>query len=572
MRFIRINMSSQEISVEPVPSQYLGLGGRGLISLYINDHVPPTCDPLGPDNTLLFAPGLLGGTQLANTSRIAVGSKSPLTGTIKESNAGGTFGDAAGRLGITAIIIEDRSPKDQSWMLKVDVSGEARLVPANEYKGMRTYALAEALFKLYGSHNAIMCIGPAGEQMLHAASIQSTDTKGRPCRAAGRGGLGAVMGSKGLKAIVLDSGGSATDAIADPEAFEKAAKDFARAVRSNPFSGEVMPKFGTAGLVAPVNSMGGFPSYNATKGVFKDWEKISGEHMAELMAKRGGKTGHQGCSKCVIQCSNEFVDAGGRYVTSSLEYETIWSMGGMTGIDDLDTIARLDFLCDDLGIDTMSTGVGVAVAMDAGYKSFGDGQAAIDMVEEIAKGTELGRVLGNGPEAVGKYFNHSRVPVVKGQSISGYDPRAMQGNAVTYATSPMGADHTAGNVVAEYVTGKLDPLKTEGQVAASRHHQIIMAVVDSIGLCVLASHVLSTPEGGQDFIKAINAKLGTALELTSLNELGIRVLKAERAFNRKAGFTNKDDRLPRFFYEEPLPPHNTVVKISDEDMDKTFEF
>jgi len=572
MRFIRINMSRQKINVETVPSQYLGLGGRGLISLYIHDHVPPTCDALGPDNTLLFAPGLLGGTHLVNTSRIAVGAKSPLTGTIKESNAGGTFGDAAGRLGITAIIIEGCAHHNQSWLLNVDVDGEARLVPAKKYKGMRTYALAEALFKSYGSHNAIMCIGPAGEQMLHAASIQSTDTKGRPCRAAGRGGLGAVMGSKGLKAIVLDSRGRAADTIADPEAFEKAAKDFACAVRSNPFSGNVMPKFGTAGLVAPVNSMGAFPSYNATKGVFEGWEKISGEHMAELMAKRGGKIGHQGCSKCVIQCSNEFVDAGGKYVTSSLQYETIWSMGGMTGIDDLDTIARLDFLCDDMGIDTMSTGVGVAVAMDAGYKPFGDGQAAIDMVEEIAKGTELGRVLGNGPEAVGKYFNHSRVPVVKGQSISGYDPRAMQGNAVTYATSPMGADHTAGNVVAEYVTGKLDPLKTEGQVAASRHHQIIMAVVDSIGLCVLASYVLSTPEGGQAFIKAINAKLGVTLELTSLTELGIRILKAERAFNRKAGFTNKDDRLPHFFYEEPLPPHNTVVQISDEDMDKTFEF
>jgi aldehyde:ferredoxin oxidoreductase len=260
-----------------------------LISLYIHDHVLPTCDPLGPDNTLLFAPGLLGGTQLVNTSRIAVGAKSPLTGTIKESNAGGTFGDAAGRLGITGIIIEGRAHQDQPWLLKVDVDGEARLVPANEYKGMRTYALADALFKSYGSHNAIMCIGPAGEQMLHAASIQSTDTKGSPCRAAGRGGLGAVMGSKGLKAIVLDSGGRATDAIADPEAFEKAAKDFARAVRSNPFSGDVLPKFGTAGLVAPVNSMGGFPSYNATKGVFEGWEKISGEHMAELMAKRGGR-------------------------------------------------------------------------------------------------------------------------------------------------------------------------------------------------------------------------------------------------------------------------------------------
>lgn len=572
MRIIRINMSNQEISIDPAPSQYLGLGGRGLISIYINDHVPPACDPLGPENILIFAPGLLGGTSLVNTSRIAVGAKSPLTGTIKESNAGGTFGDSAGRLGITAIIIEDCAPRDQSWLLKVDVNGETRLIPADEFKGMRTYELTKALYKIYGPHNSIMCVGPAGEQMLAAASIQSTDTKGRPCRAAGRGGLGAVMGSKGLKAVILDSRGRAADAIADPDAFEKAAKDFSQVVRNSPFSSTVLPKFGTAGLVAPVNSMGGFPSYNATKGVFDGWEKISGEHMAELMAKRGGKTGHQGCSKCMIQCSNEFVDPGGKYVTSSLQYETIWSMGGMTGIDDLDTIAKLDFLCDDLGIDTMSTGVGMAVAMDAGYKPFGDGHAAIEMVEEIAKGTELGLALGNGPEAVGRYFNHGRVPVVKGQSISGFDPRAMQGNAVTYATSPMGADHTAGNVLAEYVTGKLDPLKKEGQVEASRDHQIRMAVVDSIGLCVLASHVLSTPEGGDAFVRAINAKLGSNLSLKSLVDMGIRILKAELEFNRKAGFTSKDDRLPRFFYEEPLAPHNTVVQISDEEMDKTFEF
>jgi aldehyde:ferredoxin oxidoreductase len=572
MKFVRIDMTRRTIGIEDVPSAYHGLGGRGLISMLINDHVPPTCDPLGPDNKLIFAPGLLGGTQLVNTSRIAVGAKSPLTGTIKESNAGGTIGDAAGRLGITAIIVEGRPTDDRLSILKIDLNGQAELIDTGPRKGERTYALVDRLFRDFGRHNAIMCIGPAGERILPTASIQSTDTKGRPCRAAGRGGLGAVMGSKGLKAIILDTRGDIADTIADLEGFKRAAKTFAAAVRNNPFSRDVMPRFGTAGLIAPVNSLGGFPSYNATKGVFDGWEKISGENMARLQAKRGGKTGHKGCAKCIIKCSNEFVDARGKYVTSSLEYETIWSMGGMTGIDDLDIIARLDFLCDDLGIDTMSTGVGVAVAMDAGYRSFGDGQAAIDMVEEIAKGTEFGNVLGRGPEAVGRYFNHHRVPVVKGQSISGYDPRAMQGNAVTYATSPMGADHTAGNLVAEYMTGKLDPLKTDGQVEASRNRQIAMAVVDSVGLCVLASAVLSTQEGKTAFNAAINAKLGTQMEADAITDMGVRVLKAERTFNRRAGFTKKDDRLPRFFYEEPLPPHNVVVKISDEDMDKTFNF
>ncbi|MEJ2157956.1 MAG: aldehyde ferredoxin oxidoreductase C-terminal domain-containing protein [Desulfobacteraceae bacterium] len=572
MRFIRVDMGTKKVQVEAVPDKYLGLGGRGLISNLINDWVPPRCDPLGTENKLIFAPGLLGGTRLVNTSRIAVGAKSPLTGTIKESNAGGTFGDAAGRLGITAIVVEGRDSDNGLSVLVIDREGRARLEDATALRGVRTYVLVEALFKDYGPDNAIMCIGPAGEHSLRAASIQSTDTKDRPCRAAGRGGLGAVMGAKGLKAIVMDRRGDIADAIADPEGFDRAAKAFAKAVRSNPFSRDVMPNLGTAGLIAPVNAMGGFPSFNATKGVFEGWEKISGEHMADLLAKRGGRTGHKGCSQCIIQCSNEFVDAQGQYVTSSLEYETIWSMGGMTGIDDLDIIARLDFLCDDLGIDTMSTGVGVAVAMDAGYRKFGDGQAAIELVEEIAAGTEFGRMLGNGPEAVGKFFNHHRVPIVKGQSISGYDPRAMQGNAVTYATCPMGADHTAGNLIADYVSGKLDPLKTEGQVEASRNSQIAMAVVDSIGLCVLASAVLATPEGNDAFVAAINAKLGTRMNPDALNGMGIKVIKAEREFNRKAGFSNKDDRLPRFFYEEPLPPHNVVVRISDEDMDKTFDF
>ena len=572
MKFLRVNMTTGTLTVEPVPDKYRGLGGRGLISTLINDEVPPECDPLGPQNKLIFAPGLLGGTKLVNTSRIAVGAKSPLTGTIKESNAGGTFGDGAGRLGITAIIVEGQNQDGPLSVLHIERDGSAALVASDQFKGLRTYALVEQLFNRFGRRNAVMCIGPVGERQMSAASIQSTDTKGRPCRAAARGGLGAVMGSKGLKAIVLDLRGEIADTIADPQGFESAAKAFAKAVRSHPFARDVMPKLGTAGLVAPINSMGGFPSYNATQGVFDGWEKISGEYMADLLAKRGGKTGHQGCSRCVIQCSNEFVDAGGNYVTSSLEYETIWSMGGMTGIDDLDIIARLDYLCDDLGIDTMSTGVGVSVAMDAGYRPFGDGRAAIDMVEEIVKGTPFGQVLGNGPEEVGRFFNHHRVPVVKGQSISGYDPRAMQGNAVTYATSPMGADHTAGNLVSEYVTGKLDPLKAEGQVEASRNSQIAMAVVDSIGLCVLASSALSTDEGNQAFIAAINAKLGLQLKPEALTEMGIQVLKAELAFNRKAGFTNKDDRLPRFFYEEPLPPHNVVVEISDEDMDKTFKF
>jgi aldehyde:ferredoxin oxidoreductase len=572
MKLIRVNMNERTVKAENVPQQYMGLGGRGLTSIMINTEVPPKCDPLGHQNKLIFAPGFLSGTPLVNSSRLSIGAKSPLTRTIKESNVGGTVAAALGRLGITAMIIEGQAAEGELSFLRVDGKGDAVLVPAQECKGMRTYALVEKILDRYGKKTSVLCIGPAGEFRMSAASIQSSDVDGRPCRAAGRGGLGAVMGAKGLKAIIVDQGGNEPDPIADPEAFKEAAKGVAKAIKEDPMSGHVMPELGTAGLVAPVNSMGAFPSHNARKGVLEGWEKISGEAMAQLIRERGGKTTHMGCAQCIVHCSNEFLDQEGKYVTSSLEYETIWAMGGMTGIDDLDTIARLDYLCDDIGVDTMSTGVAVAVAMDAGYKQFGDREAAIGMVEEIAQGTEFGRILGSGPSAVGKHFNHARVPVVKGQSIAAYDPRAMLGNGVTFATSPMGADHTAGNVVGAYLTQQLDPLKKEGQVEASRDLQIAMAAADCTGMCFMAIVALVTPEGGGAFLNAINAKFGTKLGPDDVSALGIRVLKAEREFNRKAGFTKEDDRLPRFFYEEPLPPHNTVFSISDEEIDRVFDF
>jgi len=573
MKFIRVNMGEKTIHVEDVPQDYMGLGGRGLTSIMINAEVPPKCDPLGPENKLIFAPGFLSGTPLPNTSRISIGAKSPLTGTIKESNVGGTVAAALGRLGITAVVIEGQAPEGELSFLRIDEKGNASLIPAQEYKGMRTYQLVEKILESYGKRTSVLCIGPAGESRLAAASIQSSDVDGRPCRAAGRGGLGAVMGAKGLKALIVDQRGKSADPIADPKAFKEAVKAVTKIVKADHMNAEVMPKLGTAGLVAPVNAMGAFPSYNARKGVLDGWEKISGETMAELIQERGGNPTHMGCTQCFIHCSNVFVDKEGKYVTSSLEYETIWATGGMTGIADLDTIARLDNLCDDIGIDTMSTGVAMAVAMDAGYKEFGDAEAAIAMVEEIGKGTEFGKILGDGPAAVGKHFKHPRVPVVKGQSIAAYDPRAMLGHGVTYSTSPMGADHTAGNVVGAYLQQMLDPLNPEGQVETSRFLQIAMAAFDAMGQCFMASVALLSPEGFEAFGKVIGAKLGTQLGPDDFpHAMGMRVLKAEREFNRKAGFTKQDDRLPRFFYEEPLPPHNTVFVISDEELDSTFDF
>ncbi|MBW1820011.1 MAG: aldehyde ferredoxin oxidoreductase [Deltaproteobacteria bacterium] len=572
MKFIRVNMTTKQITTQDVPKEYIGLGGRGLTSIMINADVPATCDPLGPENKLIFAPGLLSGTIVPNTSRLSIGAKSPLTGGIKESNVGGVVADALGKLGITAIIVEGQAPEGDLSLLKVDENGDAELLPAQDYKGMRTYATVEKMQAAFGKDNSVTCIGPAGEYRLGVASVQTSDVDDRPCRAAGRGGMGAVMGAKGLKAIVVARGGKSPDALADPAAFREAIKGFVKAVKENPFSGQMLPALGTAAVVAIANSMGGFPSYNATKGVLEGFENISGEKMAEVIKQRGGQTTHMGCAGCMIHCSNVFVDKDGKYVTSSLEYETLWSFGGMLGITDLDTCARCDFLCDDIGLDTMGAGVALGVAMDAGYKSFGDNQAALDMLEEIGRGSEIGLVLGNGCVAVGKHFNHERVPAVKGQSIAAYDPRALQGNGITYATSPMGADHTAGNLIGEYLGGALNPLGKEGQVEASRNAQIAMAMVDNAGICLLASFALADPAGGEAFLKIINAKLGTQMGPDDGPAQAVGILQAELEFNRKAGLTKEDDRLPKMFYDEPLPPHNKVFLFSGEELDETLKF
>jgi aldehyde:ferredoxin oxidoreductase len=575
MKIIRVDMFHKQITTEAVTPAFTGMGGRGLTSFIIHREVPATCDPLGPENKLIFAPGYLSGSSLVNSSRFSIGAKSPLTGGIKESNVGGSIAADLARTGISAVIIERQPKKGEAYILKIDKQGAAVLLDAAEFWGKRTYELVAALKEIHGEDCSISCIGPAGEMQLSAASIQSTDRDGRPCRAAGRGGLGAVMGSKGLKALIVEKKAANAEPFKDAAAFNASAKIFAKAVLADEFSAEILPALGSAVLVEPINAAGAFPTRNARQGQFEDAEKISGETMAGIIKRRGGIPNHKGCSQCIINCSNEYVDEQGKYVTSSLEYETIWSMGGMIGNNDLDAIARLDFLCDDIGLDTMSTGVAIAVAMDAGYKCFGDSAAAIEMVEAVAAGSDFGKIIGHGPKRVGEHFNHDRVPVIKGQSIAAYDPRTIHGMAVTYATSPMGGDHTAGWVVEsnlESFGGTLDPFSAEGQVEASRNAQLHMAMVDTMGICDFAQTGFGAPDGLENVCRMVAAKSGSPFSSEDWKTLGKTIIQTELAFNKKAGFTKEDDRLPKMFYEEPLPPHNKVVVISDAEMDTTFDF
>lgn len=570
MKFIKVDLTTQDVTAIAMPEKFAGCGGRELTSRFINAQVPPDCNPVGAENKLILAPGILSGTSLVNTGRLSIGAKSPLTGGIKESNVGGTIAHHLARMNVAAVTIEGQSQDDRLFILRIDKNGNANLIDASDYRGLRTYRLVDKLTARYGRENGILCIGPAGESLMNIASIQVCDTDGRPCRAAGRGGLGAVMGSKGIKAILVDSQKKKPVPLADPESFKEAAKTFAGAIREVPFSGKALPAFGTAALMGPVNSLGAFPCYNATQGVFEKWEKIGGEALAARIQKRGGKAQHMGCSQCIILCSNEYVDEAGTYITSSLEYETLWATGGMCGIDDLDVIARMDYLCDDIGVDTISTGVAIAVMMDAdaGPLQFGDGKAALDLIEEIGWRSETGQLIGKGPVAVGKQLGHSRVAACKGQSIAAYDPRGIQGMAVTYATCPMGADHTAGNLIGESLSGKIDPLLPEGQVEISRNKQFTVAGIDALGLCLFTAAAASS----EILAKLVNAKLGTDLTPQVLENRWRRILEVELEFNKKAGFTREDDRLPEFLYKEPLPPHNKVVQIKNSAIDRTFDF
>jgi aldehyde:ferredoxin oxidoreductase len=558
MKFLRVNMVSGYITEEQVPTQYVSLGGRALTSIMINERVPADCDPLGKDNLLIFAPGLLSGTSLVNTGRLSIGAKSPLTGGIKESNVGGAMANALSRHGICAVIIEGKAPEGVLHHLVIDSDGKASLVDASGCRRMGNYALAKRLLKDFGDKNAISSIGPAGEMLLKSASIQTTSPDGIPSRAAGRGGLGAVMGSRGLKALVVSRQGKVSRSIVDPDGFNNVARQFAAAIKNDGWSGRVLPEYGTASILAGTDASGALPTCNARQGNFAGADRINGDALADTIKQRGGKTTHKGCSQCIINCSNVYVDASGKPITSALEYETLWAMGAMTGIDDLDAIARLDFLCDDIGLDTMNTGVALAVAMDAGMIRFGDTQAAIELVESVAKGTQMGRLIGHGPDAVGRHLNHPRVPTVKGQSIAGYDPRAMPGMGVTYATSPMGGDHTAGFVGG--AGGSIDTLRH-----ASKSSQLHMAATDSTGLCMFAQS-----GGMENLFGAISALTGQPFGSAEWQQLGMQILTAEIDFNRRAGLAEKEDRLPDMFHKEPLPPHHETVPYSEHDLQGTF--
>jgi len=566
----RVNMTAGTVATEAIPEDCAGLGGRGLTSTVIAKEVHPLCHPLGPENKLVLAPGLLSGTTAPCSGRLSVGTKSPLTGGIKESNAGGTGAQNMARLGIAAIIVEGQPEAGKLSTLKVSADG-ATLLPADGLKGLGNYETVAKLTVEHGEKTCCITIGQAGEMMMSGASIAVTDIEMRPTRHAGRGGVGAVMGAKGLKAIVLDDTGTERPAAADPEAFKATARKFGKLLSGHPVTGETLPTYGTNALANVINEAGAYPTRNFSTGQFEGTEAISGERQREVILERGGLAKHPCHPGCTITCSRVYMDADGNYLTKGPEYETIWANGANCGIDDLDAIAKMDRLFDDYGLDTIEMGAALGVAMDGGAIEFGDAEGAIRLVHEIGAGTSLGRILGNGAAVTGQAFGVARVPVVKRQALPAYDPRAAKGIGVTYATSTMGADHTAGYAIAPNILkvgGDVDPLSPEGQAELSQGLQIVTAALDSTGLCLFVAFcVMDEPEAMQAIVDMLNTRFGTSLTGDDVVALGQKILKAERAFNAEAGFTSKDDRLPRFFQTDPLAPHDVTFDVSDEALD-----
>jgi aldehyde:ferredoxin oxidoreductase len=430
------------------------------------------------------------------------------------------------------------------------------------------YETSARLVEKYGDKVAIALIGPGGEMRMKSAGIQNLDKDKIPSRIAARGGLGAVMATKGLKAIVFDHAGGQKPAIADPEAFKIAQKDFTKSVMEHPQS-QTYRDYGTAAMAQMTQSFAALPTHNFSRGTFDQVESISGETLREftLIRRKPSDPSHACMAGCTIKCSNVFGGEDGKVIVSPLEYETIGLMGSNLDIDSLDVIGRLNWHVNDLGLDSIEVGAALGVAAEAGLMRWGNGDDAMKLIDEMRNGTELGRKLGDGAADMGDKYNIIHVPVVKRQAMSAYEPRSIKGTGVTYATTPQGADHTCGLTIRAQVN-HLDPTQ---QRDVSRNAQLNMAGYDTIGACIFAGFgYAATPDGVVK--RLLKARYGwDDLPDNILQELGKQTIKMEREFNKRAGFTAKDDRLPEWMTKEAIPENGSVFDVSEEVLDHIFD-
>ncbi len=564
---VRVNTKTGKILKEKASQEEMHWGGRLLISKFLLREVPPTCDPLGRYNKLIVAPGLLGGSSVTTTGKFSVGGKSPLTRGVKESDVGGEAGRKIAALGIKALVLEELPDAPTTTVLKVALD-RIELIEMPELKGRLVSETIRILRERFDKQAGIVCIGPAGEMKMGGAGVAVSGPQDIQVRYAARGGLGAVMGSKGVKAIVVNDTGAQPETAFDEALLREAGKALVQGIMADPKT-ENRHKYGTPAVLTLCNEIGILPTRNFSAGSFEKAGEICGDKVAELIAERGGegRSGTPCVRGCVISCSNVFPDAAGRKTVASIQYENIALLGSNCGIGNLDDIAELDELCNQVGVDAIETGAAIGVAMEAGVIAFGDAEGAKDLVRQIGRGTWLGRIIGNGVVVTGKVLGVRRVPAIKGQAIAAYDPRSLKGNGVTYVTSPMGADHTAGNALETAKT--INPLGIENQVESSRKLQIRAAILDTMGLCLFTRPPFT--KNPDLFLPLLKGRYGWDLAYADVQRMGLDVLETEREFNRRSGAGEEFNDMPEFMREEPLPPMDSVYDVPMEEMQRIWE-
>ena len=557
---VRVNLTNLNIQTETLSEEWKHIGGRALCARILSREVPSDIDPLGPDSKLVFACGPLAGTRAPSCGRLSIGAKSPLTFGIKEANTGGPVAQKLDRLGIRAIIIEGAAEKNQVYILKIN-RNEMTLEPANSYLGVGNYELVKQLRNQFQKNSSVISIGMAGDRGWKAAAITLTDKDGRSSRHAARGGLGAVLGKKGIKAIVIDDEATETPLLMDKPAFQSTVKDWVQTIKSDKkiFG---MRRFGTPGTISILSWLGSMPMKNYSAETLEGVERISGEAIRQLNVARGGKM--TGCMPgCPVKCSIVYHNSDGLPLTSSLEYQTIALLGTNLGITDPDVIARMDYLADNIGVDTIELGSALGVAASAGKINMGDPQSVFAAMKEVEEGTEFGSILGNGVVATCKALGITRVPAYKGQAIPAHDPRVSKPAGVTYASSPMGADHTVGISYDRYHTKK-------GQVERSLASQVLNTVWDAFGFCQL-----SVPQDKSIALNYLmdltNARFGTEFSVAELVDIGKDTLKLELSFNKNSGFYSVHDSEPDFIRNEPTGPRKTVFDVASTEIDSIWQ-
>ncbi|MBW1973088.1 MAG: aldehyde ferredoxin oxidoreductase family protein [Deltaproteobacteria bacterium] len=561
---IRIDLSTGDIKKEKINEEWARdyIGGRGLAGKMLYEEVGPKVDPLSNENKIFFALGPLAGTGSPSGNRVMTVTKSPLNNTLACSNAGGFWGLELKRAGYDMVILEGKSEKPVFISI---IDDDIKIEDASSLWGLSTSEVTDKLEEKYPKSRSIS-IGPAGEKLSLISSVMIDKS-----RASGRTGVGAVMGSKMVKAIVVKATKPKKPEIYDSEAFKKARETALKKLKENPVASQGLPSYGTAVLVNIINNVGGFPYKNAQDAYMKDAEKISGEYLAEHYL-----TKNKACAGCPIVCGRVTKVESGSFKSEGEgpEYETIWSLGAMCGINDMEAIIKAHHLCDFFGLDGIATGSTIACAMELFEKGyikkdevgfdlvFGNGEAMVKAVELIGKREGFGDKMALGSYRLAESYGHPELSMsVKKQEFPAYDPRAIKGIGLEYATSNRGACHVRGYTIAAEVLAPepVDRLSYDGKAELAILFQNLTAVVDSSGTCLFTTFGMEL----SDFANLLKSATGFDYDEKSALLAGERIWNLERLWNIEVGYTKDDDTLPERMLKESIQTGPSKGEVTD---------